>query len=136
MQSLYRTAALLSALDDAKVFQVLAFLQKKAQEPKRHIGMKSFWWNIQFICVFMRCLWNILFYRLTILKIIYLYQSTNIEEISRVNTMVEWSKCTKYDFIPMLKSLPNNSILLKSNWSQRFVHRSTKYTFLTFPACF
>ena len=59
MQSLYRTAALLSALDDAKVFQVLAFLQKKAQEPKRHIGMKSFWWSIQFICVFTRCLWNI-----------------------------------------------------------------------------
>ena len=49
------------------------------------------------------------------MKITYLHESTNIEEISRVNTMGEWSKCTKYDFIPMLKSLPNNSILWKSN---------------------
>ena len=49
------------------------------------------------------------------MKIIYLYESTNIEEISRVNTMGEWSKCTKYDFNPMLKFLPNNSILWKSN---------------------
>ena len=35
MQSLYRTAALLSALDDAKVFQVLAFLQKKSPRTKK-----------------------------------------------------------------------------------------------------
>ena len=41
MQSLYRTAALLSALDDAKVFQVLAFLQKK---PKNQKGTLE--WNL------------------------------------------------------------------------------------------
>ena len=84
-----------------KSFSSLGLLaKKKPKNQKRHIGIKSFWWSIQFICVFMRCLWN-------------------IEEISRVNTMEEWSKCTKYDFIPMLKSLPNSNILWKSNWWQR-----------------
>ena len=42
-----------------KFFKSWPSCKKKAQEPKRHIGMKSFWWSIQFICVFTRCLWNI-----------------------------------------------------------------------------